>query len=99
MPDRRFSVNRAVEVTLDSGKSLKVQVTVGFGTDGRPMEVFCADFKAGTAIHAVIMDACVLMSRLLQHGDSPREILESMCQGPSLIGHVAQVVAEAQETR
>ena len=94
LPDRRPSVTRVVEVFLDGGNPVKIMVTVGFCDDGRSMEVFCADFKAGTAIHAIIMDACVLLSRLLQYGDEPRDIADSMCQGPSVIGCIAQVVAE-----
>lgn len=96
LPDRRPSVTKKIIVTLDGGNDVHVLVTVGFADrDMRvPREVFCADFKAGTAMHAIVTDACVLMSRLLQHGDRPDIVAQTLCQPRSLIGCIAQAVAD-----
>lgn len=91
-PNRRFSATRKIPVTLE-GKDHMVTVTVGF-LDGRPIEVFCASFKVGTSLNAIVGDACILLSRLLQHGDGPEELAKTLCTPPSLIGRVAQAVAE-----
>jgi hypothetical protein len=100
LPDRRLSITSKVPVTLDM-KTWKILITVGFEVQihlGKkhnvPLEVFCADFKAGTAIHTIVMDACILMSRLLQHGDTPEDIVKSLCQPPSLVGIIAQAVKD-----
>lgn len=80
------------------GLEKMILVTVGFDDHG-PREVFCADFKAGTAMHSIVMDACILLSRLLQHGDSPDDILAGMSGGGderdhkrSLIGRIAELL-------
>ena len=102
LPDRRLNQTLAVDVHLDN-KTHRILLTVGFdvvviaGTHGPvkhhyPREVFCADFKAGTSLHAFVTDACILYSRLLQHGDDPAELRESMCTPPSLIGQIAKAV-------
>lgn len=101
LPDRR--PNTTIKVPIDWGgrpDSIKLLVTIGFSRDGRPMEVFCADFKAGTDIHPIIMDACILVSRLLQYGDTPEELLASMSGNPdkahSVIGSIVKAVAELE---
>jgi hypothetical protein len=95
LPDRRHSLTVRVPVTLDGGKEQVVLATIGFADVEmtQPREVFCADFKAGTAMHAVMTDGCILLSRLLQHGDLPSELVASMCQPPSVLGSVAAAVA------
>jgi hypothetical protein len=94
LPDRRASITEYVEAQLDGGKTKRILVTVGFDDAGQPREVFCADFKAGTAMHAVIMDACILLSRLLQHGDLPQDLYKALCdKPPSVIGAIACLVA------
>lgn len=99
LPDRRPSVTERVAVTLDGGKDTYVIVTVGFEDMEmkKPREVFCADFKAGTSLHAIVMDACILLSRLLQHGDTPQELASSLCQPHSLVGTIAAHVVRLCE--
>jgi hypothetical protein len=92
LADRRYSVNMPVLFTMAHG-NIMLTITVGFDANNRPREVFCADFKAGSDLHAVVMDACILLSRLLQHGDSPAELFASMCSPPSLIGTIARAIA------
>lgn len=96
---RRPGITLPVKVELSEGKAVKVLVTVGFyeeghPREGKPCEVFCADFKAGTQLHGIIMDACVLMSRLLQHGETADELAAAFSKPPSLLGRIAQAVGE-----
>lgn len=91
LPERRSSANIVV-LYHDSGKDHKLQVTIGFGADGGAREVFCADFKAGSSTHAIVTDACVLISRLLQHDDTPAELADTLCDPPSLLGAILRAV-------
>ena len=94
LPDRRANLTQKVFVALDGGKEVKLLVTVGFNDIGKPMEVFCADFKSGTAMHTIVMDACVMMSRLLQHGDTPLELYKALARPESVLGAIAKAIAE-----
>lgn len=97
--NRRQSETRQIIFAYENGKEQSIIITVGFDDDGEPKEVFCADFKAGTTLHSIVMDACILFSRLLQHGDLPPELLASMCQPPSLIGAIAAAVSDCNGPR
>jgi hypothetical protein len=96
---RRASETRKIQFAYENGKEQGILITVGFDEGGEPKEVFCADFKAGTTLHSIVMDACILFSRLLQHGDLPVELFASMCRPPSLIGAIAATIAEYQRSR
>jgi hypothetical protein len=78
---------------LADGKTISLTVTFGFNEAGEVREVFCADFKAGSDMHAAVTDACILMSRLLQHGDAPEELAKTLCEPPSLIGCIARAAS------
>lgn len=93
LPPKRGSVNVRLTHALTSGKNLEFIVTFGYDDEHQVREVFCSDFKAGSDTHANIMDACILLSRLLQHGDAPAALAESMCQPPSLLGTIARAIA------
>lgn len=101
LPDKRPSNNFVVQHELASGQIIKLQVTVGFDKDWNVREVFCASAKTGSDNHALVMDACVLLSRLLQHGDSPADLVKSMCTPTSLIGSIAAAIMceEGEQTR
>lgn len=92
LPDRRPSVTMPVTWAWANGHESKIVVTIGFDANRQAREVFCADFKVGSDFHALVMDACILMSRLLQHGDTPAELADTMCSPPSLIGIIAQAI-------
>lgn len=96
LPNRRPSLTAKVPVTLESGKAFQILITVGFKDDDMtiPYEVFTADFKAGTSLHSLVMDACIMFSRLLQHGDHPDELVKTFCTPPSLIGTIAETVCK-----
>jgi hypothetical protein len=87
--DRRHSVTTCVLWTTNTGAEIKLQVTFGFYEDGELREAFCASFKAGSDLHDMATDSCVLLSRLLQHGDSAAELAAALGRPPSLIGSIA----------
>ena len=53
-------------------------VTIGFYPDGRPGEVFADGVRSGSDLEALLDDACVTLSLLLQHGVEPARIAGSM---------------------
>lgn len=89
LPERRIGINLDVPF-----KNSKVVITIGYDSMFLVKEVFCADFKAGSDSQAVVMDACILLSRLFQHGDTPQDILKSMCEPRSLIGTICQAICD-----
>ena len=93
-PTRRHSINLKIPVVLDNQNQIEIIITVGFFPDGRPAEVFCADWKAGTSLHAIVQDACILLSRALQHGDTPAEFARRSASPPSLIGTIAIAIRD-----
>ena len=94
LPNRRQSITQKIFVAMDGGKELKLLLTIGFDSDNKPKEVFCAGFRAGTALETIVMDACILMSRLLQYGNTPQELYKTMAQPPSVLGAIAKAIAE-----
>ena len=77
----------------------RYHLTIGEYPDGRPGEVFIHGAKPGSDADLLGDDIGVLISRLLQHGDSPAALAAGLGklgngQGPaSLIGAIAGVVA------
>ena len=67
-------------------------MTIGFYPDGRPGEVFTHGAEAAQ-LDALLADACVVVSCLMQHGVEPRELASSMgrlgnAEPASIIGAV-----------
>ena len=96
LPTRRSSANLAITFKSAAGKDIKLLITVGYDEEHKIREVFCANFQSGSDNHALVMDACILLSRLLQHGDTPTELVKSMCSPPSLIGTIAQAILQEE---
>jgi hypothetical protein len=96
LADRRPSVTDRVSFVLADGSRIRLTVTFGFNQAGEVREVFCADFKAGSDMHATVMDSCILLSRLLQHGDTPGELARTLCDPPSLVGTIARAAAKLE---
>ena len=93
LPDRRA----AETVELEQGGQ-RFTVTIGFYTDGRPGEVFTHGLRTGSNLDALLADACVIVSCLIQHGAEPRELAASMgrlgnAEPASVIGAVLDLVA------
>ena len=53
-------------------------VTIGFYPDGRIGEVFTHGARSGSNLDALLADACVVVSCLIQHGAELRELAASM---------------------
>ena len=75
-------------------------VTIGFYPDGRPGEVFTHGTRTGSSLDALLADACVVVSCLIQHGVEPRDLAASMgrlgnAEPASIIGAVVDLVAAA----
>ena len=95
LPDRRA----AETVELEHGGQ-RFTVTIGFYPDGRPGEVFTHGLRTGSNLDALLADACVVVSCLIQHGAEPRELSASMgrlgnSEPASVIGAVLDLVAAA----
>jgi hypothetical protein len=93
LPERRIADTR--ELLFDN---MQFTVTVGVFPDGRPGEVFARCGKAGSQLDGLIDDACVLVSRLLQHGEAPSILVRSLGRDgdrpASVIGAIAEIVNE-----
>ena len=95
LPDRRA----AETVKLEHGGQ-RFTVTVGFYPDGRPGEVFTHGMRTGSALDALLADACVLVSLLVQHGVEPGELASSMgrlggSEPASVVGAVIDLLIAA----
>ena len=68
-----------------------------------PGEVFTHGAKVGSAMDALLDDACVAVSLLLQHGVEPEGLATSMGRvgdaPASIIGALANLVARAEATQ
>jgi len=91
--DRRIADTRELEFG-----SMRFTVTVGLYPDGRPGEVFARGGKAGSQLDGLIDDACVVVSRLLQHGEAATILVRCLGRDgdrpASVIGAIADIVAE-----
>jgi hypothetical protein len=93
LPDRR----PAETVELEHNGS-RFTVTIGFYPDGRPGEVFTHGMRSGSNLDALLADACVVVSCLIQHGVEPHEIASSMgrlgnAEPASIIGAMIDLAA------
>lgn len=100
LPDRRPAT---VQTMQWGGHPLTI--SVGYDLDGRAKEAFVYTTKVGSDLEALLQDACVLFSMLLQHGESSRSIADSLGregvdpQAPaaSVLGLLAATVAQAED--
>src|SRR5215203_5700145 len=73
LPDRRFA-----ETVMLGHDSARFMVTIGFYPDGRPGEVFIHGARSGSNMDALLADACVVVSCLIQHSVDPAALAASM---------------------
>ena len=96
LPNRRLSTT----VDLDFNGA-RYAVTIGFGPNGRPGELFCRGAKVGSAMDLLLDDACVALSLLLQHGAPPADLAHSVGRlgrgAPASGALVDLVAAEARK--
>jgi hypothetical protein len=98
-PNRRPSETAELEY-----EGARYAVTIGFYLDGRPGEVFTGNAKVGSGVEAVLDDAAILISLLLQNGVEPAALAETMGRlgdgtaPASIIGAIVDRLAELQVT-
>jgi hypothetical protein len=95
LPNRRL----AETIEVEHGGA-RFEMTIGFYPDGQPGEVFTHGAFKGAALDALLADACVLVSHLIQHGAKLHDLARSMGRlsnaGPaSIIGAVIDTAAKA----
>jgi hypothetical protein len=98
MTRQRLPNRRPAETVELEHNGSRFTVTIGFYPDGRPGEVFTHGIRSGSNLDALLADACVLVSCLIQHGVEPREIASSMgrlgnAEPASIIGAVIDLAA------
>lgn len=94
----RLPARRLAETTTLAFEGAAFHVTVGFYPDGRPGEVFVHGAKVGSTMDRLLDDACVVVSRLLQHDVAPNELAGSMGRvsndaPASILGALVDLVA------
>ena len=101
LPDRR--PNQTMDLVYDG---TLYAVTVGFQPDtGEPREIFTHGARVGSNMDAILDDACILLSILLQHRVEPAALARSMGrlgrggQAASVIGALAGMLAERGQDR
>jgi hypothetical protein len=99
----RLPNRRAAETINIERVGMRFTVTIGFYPDGKPGEVFVHGIKTGSTLDALLNDACVLVSLLMQHGIEPKEFATNMgrlgnAETASVIGAVIDLTAAAAPT-
>jgi len=100
MTRERLQHRRAAETVELEHNGSRFTVTIGFYPDGRPGEVFTHGIRSGSNLDALLADACVVVSCLMQHGVEPNQIASSMgrsggSEPASIIGAVIDLAAKA----
>jgi hypothetical protein len=98
MTRQRLPNRRPAETVEFVHNGSRFTVTIGFYPDGRPGEVFTHGIRSGSNLDALLADACVVVSCLIQHGVDPCEIASSMgrlgnAEPASIIGAVIDLAA------
>ena len=93
LSDRRLNDTAELEF-----RGVRYAVTIGYYPDGRCGEVFTHGAKVGSDMDAMLDDACVAVSLLIQHGVTPAALASSMGrhadgQPASIIGALANLMA------
>lgn len=89
LPDRRYTETCNVEHQHNNGVITKLVISYGI-ENGKVTEAFCASFKAGSDMMSLVIDASILLSRVLQHGDDLQQISNSLCKPDSVIGTIVR---------
>ncbi len=99
LPDRRPSET----MTFDHDGT-SYALTIGFYLDGRPGEAFTGNAKVGSGVEAVLDDAAILISLLLQNGIEPAALARTVGRlgdgtaPASVIGAICDLLAKQQAT-
>jgi hypothetical protein len=98
MTRQRLPNRRPAETVELEHNGSRFTVTIGLYPDGRPGEVFTHGIRSGSNLDALLADACVVVSCLIQHGVDPRDVASSMgrlgnAEPASIIGAVIDLAA------
>jgi hypothetical protein len=93
LSSRRASVTSKLTHLRADGTNVHIVATFGFDERRKVREVFCSSFKDGTDLRALVMDACICLSLLLQHGYAVREVYNKMTPSPQSL--LATLIEEA----
>lgn len=79
LPDRRRAVRDIVECRDSQGNTHCYDVSFGLDAEGAIREVFCVPRRAktGSDLQGLMHDACIAISRALQHGDRIADLANS----------------------
>ena len=100
MTRTRLPHRRPAETFALDFDGARYMVTIGFYPDGKPGEVFTHGARSGSNLDALLADACVVVSCLIQHGAEPSDLAGSKgrlgnASPASVIGAVVDLVAAA----
>ncbi len=103
LPARRATISMLVAHRAANGDSQRYEVSFGMH-EGRVMECFANGNKAGSDMQAILTDACIAISVLLQRGAKASDLAgmfgenraEGETNGPpaSPLGAIARAAAE-----
>jgi hypothetical protein len=107
MPGRRTGFTEPLTFREGEAGEITTFITCNFDAYGRIREVFCADPRVGSDIHALLTDGCILISIYLQTGGEPELLPGSLGEnraegeksGPpsSILGAVARAILRLQQ--
>lgn len=89
LPSRRYIETHKITHATNDGSEQSLIVSYGVN-DGQVQEVFCSSFKVGSDMMSLAIDASILLSRCLQHGDTLEELHQALCSPESIIGTLAK---------
>lgn len=106
LPFKRHGITQPVKFIKDH-REWTFDVTFAVGEDGRVQEAFMRTTKEGNDLGAILRDGCILLSLLLQHGDTAEVIAAAMeedrpegaPEGPpsSPLGAIARAAADIDQ--
>jgi hypothetical protein len=96
LPNRRPQVTDRLMWPPESQRA--IDVSVGFGPDGRAMEIFARLERPGSDLDALLDDSAVLLSRCLQHGDKLTDVARGLRRSNGVPATVLGAIVEAATT-
>lgn len=98
LPDRRRQVTDRLVWPPNSGRV--IDVSVGFDSKGRALEVFARLECPGSDLDAALDDASIAISRGLQFGDTLADLAIALCRpdprGNSVLAAVVDLAAKIE---
>jgi hypothetical protein len=76
----RLPNRRASEFFEFESMGLRFTISVSRHSDGRILELFCDNYKAGSAIGTLVRDSAIMLSFALQYGADINTIRSALCR-------------------